>query len=98
MSKLWLHATRVVPPSCPVTLQGMPESASISLPAEAAPPAANPYRRRTIATNFLAMSLVSGSILLIGIFTTAYSRRALGPSAIGQVNWNAALLLFMTLL
>ncbi|MBL6614109.1 MAG: flippase [Reyranella sp.] len=75
----------------------MPDSSSMSLPAEAVP-AANPYRRRTIATNFLAMSLVSGSLLLIGIFTTAYSRRALGPSAIGQVNWNAALLLFLTLL
>ena len=67
----------------------------MSLPAEAAPPA---YRRRTIATNFLAMSAVSGSILLIGVFATAYSRRALGPSAIGQVNWNAALLVFLTLL
>jgi O-antigen/teichoic acid export membrane protein len=56
------------------------------------------YRRRTIATNFFAMTAVSGIVLLIGIFATAYSRRVLGPAAIGHVNWNAALLAFLTLL
>src|ERR1044072_7498150 len=55
------------------------------------------YRRRTIATNFIAMTAVSGIVLLIGIFATAYSRRMLGPAAIGQVNWNAALLAFLAL-
>lgn len=68
-------------------------------------PAASPssdagpaYRRRTIATNFLAMTVVSGIVLLVGVFTTAYTRRVLGPAAIGQVNWNAALLTFLALL
>jgi len=69
----------------------------ISSPIDAptAPPA---YRRRTIAMNFIAMTAVSGIVLLVGIFATAYSRRVLGPAAIGQVNWNAALLAFLTLL
>ena len=44
------------------------------------------------------MTAVSGIVLLIGIFATAYSRRVLGPAAMGQVNWNAALLAFLTLL
>ncbi len=44
------------------------------------------------------MTAVSGIVLLIGIFATAYSRRVLGPAAIGQVNWNAALLAFLALL
>jgi O-antigen/teichoic acid export membrane protein len=69
----------------------------VSSPIDA--PAAGPaYRRRTIATNFIAMTAVSGIVLLIGIFATAYSRRVLGPAAIGQINWNAALLTFLTLL
>lgn len=63
-----------------------------------APAAAPAYRRRTIATNFIAMTAVSGIVLLIGIFATAYSRRVLGPAAIGQINWNAALLAFLSLL
>jgi len=69
----------------------------ISSPIDA-PAAAPAYRRRTIATNFIAMTAVSGIGLLIGIFATAYSRRVLGPAAIGQVNWNAALLAFLSLL
>ena len=69
----------------------------ISSPIDAPAPAPA-YRRRTIATNFVAMTAVSGIVLLIGIFATAYSRRVLGPAAIGQVNWNAALLAFLTLL
>jgi len=68
---------------------------SSPIDAPAAPPA---YRRRTIATNFIAMTAVSGIVLLVGIFATAYSRRVLGPAAIGQVNWNAALLAFLALL
>ncbi|WP_178133461.1 flippase [Vineibacter terrae] len=48
--------------------------------------------RRRIAVNFLAVSLSSGLAVLIGILTTAYSRRMLGPVVIGQVNWNAAVL------
>ncbi len=63
-----------------------------------APAPAPAYRRRTIATNFIAMTAVSGIVLLIGIFATAYSRRVLGPAAIGQINWNAALLTFLALL
>jgi hypothetical protein len=69
--------------------------AAAPTPSSGAGPA---YRRRTIATNFFAMTAVSGIVLLIGIFATAYSRRVLGPAAIGQVNWNAALLAFLTLL
>lgn len=69
----------------------------ISSPIDA-PAAAPAYRRHTIATNFIAMTAVSGIVLLVGIFATAYSRRVLGPAAIGQVNWNAALLAFLTLL
>jgi O-antigen/teichoic acid export membrane protein len=73
---------------------------SSSVDGPAAPPssAGTAYRRRTIATNFLAMTVVSGVVLLIGIFTTAYTRRVLGPAAVGQVNWNAALLTFLALL
>jgi O-antigen/teichoic acid export membrane protein len=72
-----------------------------SIDAPATPPSSAPgpaYRRRTIATNFLAMTVVSGIVLLVGIFTTAYTRRVLGPAAIGQVNWNAALLTFLALI
>ena len=76
--------------------------ASSSIDATAAPAhssgASPAYRRRTIATNFFAMTAVSGIVLLIGIFATAYSRRVLGPAVIGQVNLNAALLAFLTLL
>ncbi len=56
------------------------------------------YRRRTVAANFLAISLASGLTVLIGIFTAAYSRRVLGPVAVGQVNWNMALLACLALL
>jgi O-antigen/teichoic acid export membrane protein len=56
------------------------------------------YRRRTVAANFLAISVASGLTVLIGIFTAAYSRRVLGPEAIGQVNWNLALLACLALL
>ncbi len=77
----------------------MQASSSIDLPAAESPASSGAaYGRRTIATNFLAMTLVSGTILLIGIFATAYSRRALGPVVIGQVNWNAAVLTFVALL
>ena len=77
----------------------MQASSSIDAAAPTHAPSAGPaYRRRTIATNFVAMTAVSGIVLLIGIFATAYSRRVLGPAAIGQVNWNAALLAFLALL
>ena len=77
----------------------MQASSSIDAAAPTHSSSAGPsYRRRTIATNFFAMTAVSGIVLLIGIFATAYSRRVLGPAAIGQVNWNAALLAFLTLL
>jgi O-antigen/teichoic acid export membrane protein len=77
----------------------MQASSPVDAPAATPTPGAGPaYRRRTIATNFVAMTVVSGVVLLIGIFTTAYSRRVLGPAAIGQVNWNAALLVFVALL
>lgn len=56
------------------------------------------YRRRTVAANFLAVSIASGLTVLVGIFTTAYSRRVLGPAAVGQVNWNAAALAYLALL
>src|SRR4029453_17805901 len=74
-------------------------SPPIDAPAPALSSGAGPaYRRRTIATNFIAMTAVSGIVLLVGIFATAYSRRVLGPAAIGQGNWNAALLAFLALL
>src|ERR1044071_1826449 len=77
----------------------MQASSSIDAGAPTHSSGASPaYRRRTIATNFFAMAAVSGIVLLIGIFATAYSRRVLGPAAIGQVNWNAALLAFLALL
>ncbi len=75
----------------------MSDASSIAAPADGGPPAAA-YRRRTIATNFLAMTVVSGIVLVVGIFTTAYSRRVLGPAAIGEVNWNASLIAFLALL
>ncbi|UYN96174.1 MAG: flippase [Enhydrobacter sp.] len=56
------------------------------------------YRRRTVAANFLAIALGSGLTVVIGIFTAAYSRRVLGPEAIGQVNWNLSLLALVGLL
>src|SRR4029453_8517253 len=74
-------------------------SPPIDAPSPALSSGAGPaYRRRTIATNFIAMTAVSGIVLLIGIFATAYSRRVLGPPAVGQINWNAALVAFLTLL
>jgi O-antigen/teichoic acid export membrane protein len=76
----------------------MQMSSSIDAPASPSSGATLAYRRRTIAINFAAMAAVSGIVLLVGIFTTAYTRRVLGPAAIGQVNWNAALLAFLTLL
>jgi O-antigen/teichoic acid export membrane protein len=72
-------------------------SSSVDGPAAPSSSAGTAYRRGTIATNFLAMTVVSGVVLLVGIFTTAYTRRILGPAAIGVVNWNAALLTFLTL-
>ena len=75
----------------------MPDASSLAAPADAAG-AAPAYRRRTIATNFLAMTVVSGIVLVVGIFTTAYSRRVLGPAAIGEINWNASLIAFLALL
>lgn len=74
----------------------MPDASSLASPADAAA-SAPAYHRRTIATNFLAMTAVSGIVLVVGIFTTAYSRRVLGPAAIGEVNWNASLIAFLAL-
>jgi O-antigen/teichoic acid export membrane protein len=56
-----------------------------------------PHNRRRIAANFLVMSTASALILLIGLFTSAYSRRVLGPIAIGQVSWSAAVLTYLGL-
>ncbi|HKU97896.1 MAG TPA: flippase [Vineibacter sp.] len=61
-------------------------------------PARASHDRRRIAANFLAVSLSSGIAVLIGVLTTAYSRRMLGPVAIGQVNWNAAVLACLALI
>lgn len=78
-----------------ISMQG---GSSIDLPAAGAAPAVGAaYRRRTVAMNFLAISVASGLVVLIGIFTAAYSRRALGPVAVGQVNWNAAVLAYLAL-
>jgi len=69
-----------------------------------APPVESPqsagvsHDRRRIAVNFLAVSLSSGLAVLIGVLTTAYSRRMLGPVAIGQVNWNAAVVACLALI
>jgi len=69
-----------------------------ALPGESLQPAAASHDRRRIAVNFLAVSLSSGLAVLIGVLTTAYSRRMLGPVAIGQVNWNAAVVACLALI
>ncbi len=44
------------------------------------------------------MSIGNALILVIGLFTGAYSRRMLGPVAIGQVGWNTAVLAYLGLI
>ncbi len=74
----------------------MADAASVNM--TDAPSAGAPHDRRRIAVNFLAVSLSSGLAVLIGVLTTAYSRRMLGPVAIGQVNWNAAVVACLALI
>lgn len=44
------------------------------------------------------MTVGNALILVIGMFTGAYSRRMLGPVAIGQVGWNTAVLAYLGLI
>src|SRR2546423_771875 len=62
-----------------------------------APPTFRAQDRRRTAINFLAMTASSGLSMLVGIFISIFVRRMLGPVAIGQVNWNLALLSYLGL-
>src|SRR5580692_9022237 len=54
--------------------------------------------RRRIATNFLTQAASNILGLLITILVSIYVLRALGPAAIGQVNWVQAALSYFTIL
>ncbi|MGE0580421.1 oligosaccharide flippase family protein [Reyranella sp.] len=52
--------------------------------------------RGRIATNFLSMASTSVLGLVVTILISVYVRRVLGPSAIGQVSWAMAVVLYLT--
>jgi O-antigen/teichoic acid export membrane protein len=54
--------------------------------------------RRKIAANFLGMTLTGFLSMLVGIIIGIYVRRKLGPIAMGQVNWNIAVLSYLGLI
>jgi O-antigen/teichoic acid export membrane protein len=54
--------------------------------------------RRRIGVNFLAMAGTNVLGLLVTILISAYVRRAMGPEAIGQVNWAMAAVAYLTAL
>jgi O-antigen/teichoic acid export membrane protein len=54
--------------------------------------------RRRIATNFLTQAASNMLGLLITILVSIYVLRALGPAAIGQVNWVQAAISYFTIL
>jgi O-antigen/teichoic acid export membrane protein len=60
-------------------------------------PAAGSYDRRRTLFNFIAMSGSGALSLVVGILTSVYVRRVLGPGAIGQVTWNLAVLAYLSL-
>ena len=70
---------------------------SIDEPSRASEPVAPAHNRRRVATNFLAITASSGMGVLLGLFTSVYSRRILGPVPIGQVSWNLAVLTYLGL-
>jgi O-antigen/teichoic acid export membrane protein len=55
------------------------------------------HNRRRTAVNFLAMTGSSALSMLVGVLTSIFVRRMLGPVAIGQVNWNLAVLSYLNL-
>jgi O-antigen/teichoic acid export membrane protein len=55
------------------------------------------HRRRRIAANFLGIAITSGINMVAGLFISIYVRRTLGPVAIGEVSWNAAVLAYLAL-
>ena len=56
------------------------------------------HSRRRIATNFLGIALTSAINLIAGLFISIYVRRTLGPVAVGEVSWNAAVLAYLALI
>ena len=62
------------------------------IPAAAHEAIGRPADRRRITINFLVMSATSGLGLVVGLLIGIYVRRTLGPAAIGQVSWSAAVL------
>ncbi|MGE5539618.1 MAG: flippase [Gemmatimonas sp.] len=65
---------------------------------EGAEPKPTAHSRGHIARNFLAIAVTSGINLLAGLFISVYIRRVLGPVAIGEVSWNAAVLAYIALI
>lgn len=61
------------------------------------PRAISPDRRR-IATNFLTLASTSILGLLLTIVISVFVRRALGPTAIGQVSWAMAAVAYLAVL
>jgi O-antigen/teichoic acid export membrane protein len=56
------------------------------------------HSRGRIARNFLAIAITGAINLFAGLFISVYVRRTLGPMAIGEVSWNAAVLAYIALL
>jgi O-antigen/teichoic acid export membrane protein len=56
------------------------------------------HSRGRIARNFLAIAVTGAINLFAGLFISVYIRRTLGPVAIGEVSWNAAVLAYIALL
>ncbi|MDB5407868.1 MAG: Membrane protein involved in the export of O-antigen and teichoic acid [Rhodospirillales bacterium] len=54
--------------------------------------------RRALALNFLAVTGASLLSRLLGLVTSVYVRRTLGPAVIGQVSWNVAVLSYLTVI
>ena len=57
-----------------------------------------PVSRRRIAVNFLALAGTNVLGILVTILISVYVRRAMGPDAIGQVNWAMAAVAYLTVL
>ena len=76
----------------------MTDTTAKPIDTQAPPVVAQPHNRRRIAANFLVMTITNLLILVIGMFTGAYSRRMLGPVPIGQVGWNVAVLAYLGLI
>jgi O-antigen/teichoic acid export membrane protein len=73
----------------------------MTLPAVAegdAEPQPMAHSRGRIARNFLALAVTGAINLFAGLFISVYVRRTLGPVAIGEVSWNAAVLAYIAIL